>query len=132
MLAPADGTTIEGYQFVITVSSSGQSSVLEEWMTVIRGPDGKPLSGVIIPDDDNTLTVAKGAINPAASVLTSSGAWKLVFTLGSLASDSGSSGSLDGFAFTAVGASGSCGLTTFPGATVPPGTTFQVAYARVL
>ncbi len=87
MLAPADGTTIEGYRLVVTVSGSGQSAVLEEWMTVIRGPDGAPLGGVIIPDDDNTLTVAKGSIDPATSTLATTGSWNLVFDIGSLAGE---------------------------------------------
>jgi len=128
-LAPGDAAAIEGYAVNITVDqhNGGSPFLVSEWMTVIRGSDGNVLAGVIIADDDDAYTIAKGNLDPAASGETAPGVWRIGFKLGTLGS-----GSLDGFAFTALGGSGTCNLTPLHYASVSAGTTFQVSYTRKL
>lgn len=126
-LAPAAGATIEGYAVDITVNqdSGGTPFVVSEWMTVIRGPDGKVLGGVIVADDD-ALTIAKGNLDPNASAATGSTRWRVAFRLGS------STGSLEGFTFLPINGTGSCTLIPLQNASIPGGGAYQVSYTRLL
>ncbi len=122
---------IEGYKLAITNPAPSTSGMdLQEWLTVVRGPDGGVLAGAVIPDDDNDLTIAKGSLAPQACVDQGADGWTLGFELGT----EGATGSLDGFTFLGdVGLTGSCGLTRLPH-TDPdlPSTGFVVSYERRL
>jgi len=91
-------------------------------MTVVRDAAGVPVTGVVIPDDDNTLTLLKGRLDPSASARNDDGTWKLSFVVGR-----DGRCSLDDFAFVAADAAGSCQLTPLQG-TGP----LAVAYTRNL
>jgi hypothetical protein len=97
-----DGASVEGYQ----VDVEDGSLIVKEWLTVFRDAGGQPIAGLVIPDDDNDHTIAKGTLDPAASAAAGD-AWDLVFRLGP---EGASVSTLRGFAFTAPDGTGSCTL----------------------
>jgi len=107
MAAAGDTASIEGYELALDAGGS----LLKEWMTVVRDAAGSPVTGVVIPDDDNTLTLLKGRLDPSISARNEDGTWKLSFVVGR-----DGTCSLDDFAFVAVEAGGSCQLTPLQGA----------------
>ncbi len=122
-LFPGDPGSIEGYALDVQAGSS----LVKEWLTVIRDAGGAVVSGGVIPNDDNDLTVAKGSLDPAACSETSTDVWSLGFTLGT-----SSTGSFDGFAFQAsVGDAATCSLTPLPNPSAPAGP-YTVAFTREL
>jgi hypothetical protein len=54
---------IQGYQTLYSHISGTNNTGIPGWMTIICNPAGDILSGILIGDDDNALTVAKGMID---------------------------------------------------------------------
>lgn len=66
-IAPFFGTpgSIEGYKTAYSAanpSTPGQYMLVNGWMTLVFDADGKFLSGMLMGDDDNAFTVAKGFV----------------------------------------------------------------------
>ncbi len=118
MAAAGDTASIEGYELALDAGGS----LIKEWMTVVRDAAGAAVTGVVIPDDDNTLTLLKGRLDPSTSARNEDGTWKLSFVIGR-----DGTCSLDDFAFVAADAGGSCQLTPLQGVGPLP-----VSYTRKL
>ena len=53
---------IQGYETLYACHRDGNLEGVTGWMTLIFNPDGEFISGILIGDDDNALTIAKGQI----------------------------------------------------------------------
>jgi hypothetical protein len=108
------GTAIDfqGYELAVVQHRQGSDYLVPEWLTLALA-DGAVVSGLVIPDDDDDLTIAKGNLDPAACAETAPGVWTLGFALGPTGQRV--SGSFDGFTLGAVGDVTTCGLTPLPG-----------------
>ena len=63
-----DPGSIQGYQVIYDVTQNVNSTVdIPAWMTLIYDPNGDIQSGILIGDDDNALTVAKGMITTSTT-----------------------------------------------------------------
>jgi hypothetical protein len=131
VLVADDGATIEGYRLTVLAASGVGSSQVPGWLTVIRGADGAVVGGVVMGDDDNDLTVAKGNLAHAVDD-DEDGRWVLEYGLG--AGDGGQpfTGRLQGFQFVGVGASGTCDVEVEGASWLDGYTGFTASYAREL
>lgn len=112
--------SIDGYKLRV----EGPGVVIPGWMSLVRGADGAVVTGVVMPDDDNTLTILKGAVVPEG-VHAAEGGVEIPFELGP------GNGALVGFAFQELGdPESSCTLEPLDttGAQGP----FTVFYSRQL
>jgi hypothetical protein len=131
VLIAGDGLDFQGYQLtVVQHRSDGGTAVVPTWLTLALS-GGAVASGLVIPDDDNDLTLAKGSLDPAACTETAPGVWTLGYALGMDASRV--TGSFDGFTLVGLGASTTSGLTPFPRTdTWSQGATYEVFGTRRL
>jgi hypothetical protein len=68
-----DAGSIQGYQTVFDVTAGVAEAVdIPGWLTLVYGSSGDILSGILIGDDDNALTVAKGMVQSPVTVSTGS------------------------------------------------------------
>lgn len=97
--------SIEGYLMDADTGSSGVSpgggNVVRAWMTLIKDNTGTPIAGIIMPDDDNILTIYKGSIIASSITPGTAGAVNIPFSVG--ISGGGSSGELVNFKYKNVG-----------------------------
>jgi hypothetical protein len=131
VLVEGGAGSVEGYALTVVASKAGGTEVVPGWLTVIRAADGAVVGGVVIGDDDNGLTVAKGNLDPTAAD-NGDGTWDLVYRLGSGDGGEPFSGLLDGFAFTAPGGSGSCPVILTGASWLDGFTGFEAYYTREL
>lgn len=131
VLVAGEGATIEGYRLTVVAASELGASQVPGWLTVIRGADGAVVGGVVIGDDDNDLTVAKGNLAPAVDD-DEDGQWVLEYGLG--AGDGGQpfTGRLQGFQFLGAGASDTCDVTVEGASWLDGYTGFTASYTREL
>ncbi len=131
VLVADEGATIEGYRLTVTAFSEHGAGLVPGWLTVIRGADGAVVGGVVMGDDDNDLTVAKGNLAPAVDE-DEDGVWVLEYGLG--AGDGGQpfTGRLQGFQFLGVGATDTCDVTVEGARWLDGFTGFTASYRREL
>jgi hypothetical protein len=129
VLVADEGATIEGYRLTVVASSEFGAVQVPGWLTVVRGADGAVVGGVVMGDDDNDLTVAKGNLAPAVDD-DEDGAWVLEYRLGTGGDGQPFTGRFQGFHFLDPGASDSCEVTVDGG--VDWYTDFTANYTREL
>jgi hypothetical protein len=132
VLVPGQGGSVEGYQLTVVASKGGGGSeVVPGWLTVIRDAGGAVVGGVVMGDDDNGLTVAKGNLAPV-SADNGDGTWDLQYGLGSGGDGQPFTGVLQGFTFTALGGSGDCPVSISTAPWLDAFTGFQAYFTREL
>jgi hypothetical protein len=132
VLVPGEGGSVEGYQLTVVGSKGGGGTeVVPGWLTVLRDAGGAVVGGVVIGDDDDGLTVAKGNLLPV-SADNGDGTWDLGYSLGTGGGGTPFTGLLQGFAFTAVGDSADCPLTVSGAPWLSAFTGFHAYYTREL
>jgi hypothetical protein len=67
-IAPFFGApgSIEGYKTVYSAEHPGTNEGVYGWMTLVYGPSGDLMTGMLMGDDDNALTIAKGRVTSFA------------------------------------------------------------------
>jgi hypothetical protein len=132
VLVPGEGGSVEGYQLtVVGTKGDGSTEVVPGWLTVLRDAGGAVVGGVVMGDDDDALTVAKGNLLPVAAD-NGDGTWDLGYGLGAGGGGAPFTGLLRSFAFTALGGTGDCALTVSDAPWLSAFTGFHAYYTREL
>ncbi len=130
VLVADENATVEGYRLTVIATSNQGSGQVPGWLTVIRDADGDVVGGMVMGDDDNDLTVAKGNLAPAVD--DGDGVWTLEYALGQGDGAQPFSGRFEGFQFQEVGSSGTCDVTVQGADWLNGFTGFTASYTREL